>query len=259
MTHPEPITLTSAPTYWRCEPSWSWEALPLHDHLLWCVLDGVGTVELGDRSAELRAGTCVVFAPGDAPVATHDPRRRLLIFGAHLDSPAPLAPADRWCRVRDHALVESLARRCDAGFRRGDALGLRVAELCAEQLVCLVWESVRPAPGPVDPPIEELARAIRADPTRRWTVSELARGASLSRAQLVRRFTAYTGLPPGRYLIQARMARAQELLAETDMTVARIAATLEYSDVAYFSRQFRTWTGRSPSAARGAIRRPGPS
>jgi AraC-like DNA-binding protein len=260
---PAPATLTSAPTYWRCEPSWSWEALPLGDHLLWCVLDGVGSVALDDRGCELSAGTCVVFAPGDAPVATHDPRRRLLVFGVHLDAPGPIAPPERWCRVPDRALVESLARRCHAGHGRGDALGLRVARLCVDQLLCLIWEAARPAPGRVDTVLEGLAQAVRADPSHHWTVAELASRAALSRAQLVRRFTAHTGLPPGRYLIQARVARAQELLAETDMSVTRIAATLEYSDVGYFSRQFRSWTGCSPTAARAAARsatrRPGSS
>jgi AraC-like DNA-binding protein len=261
LTHhaPPAVTLASAPTYWRCEPTWSWDARPLADHLLWCVLDGVGNVVLGDRSRDLRAGTCVVFAPGDAPVASHDPRRRLLIFGIHLEGRGPLAPPDQWQQVRDPALIGILARRCDAGYRRGDSLGLKVAQLCVEHLLCLIWESADAAPGHADPTLEELARTIAADPSRRWTVAELARRAALSRAQFVRRFTAYTGVPPGRYLIQARMARAHELLAETDMSVTRIAATLEYSDVAYFSRQFRSWTGRSSSAARAASRRSGPS
>jgi AraC family transcriptional regulator of arabinose operon len=261
LTHvvPAPVTLASAPTYWRCEPTWSWEARPLADHLLWCVLDGVGSVALGERSSELHAGTCVVFAPGDAPVASHDPRRRLLIFGVHLESPGALAPPGRWQQVRDPGLVGTLARRCDAGFRRGDALGLRVAQLCVDHLLCLIWEAADASPRPVDPTLEELARAIAADPSRRWTIAELARSAAMSRAQFVRRFTAHTGLPPGRFVIQARMARAQELLAETDTPVTRIAATLEYSDVGYFSRQFRSWTGRSPTAARVASRRPGPS
>lgn len=256
---PAPASFASAPTYWRCEPTWSWEALPLTDHLLWCVLDGVGSVALGARSRELRAGTCVVFAPGDAPVASHDPRRRLLIFGVHLEGPGPLAPPDRWQQLRDPSLAGSLARRCDEGYRRGDALGLRVAQLCVDHLLCLIWEAADATPGPVDPTLEELARAIAADPSRQWTVADLARRAALSRAQFVRRFTAHTGLPPGRYVIQARIARAQELLAETDMSVTRIAATLEYSDVGYFSRQFRCWTGHSPTAARAASRIPGPS
>lgn len=255
MTHPDcpsPVRFGSAPTYWRCEPSWSWHALPLADHLLWCVLDGVGHVTLGGRRRELRAGTCVVFAPGDDPVAGHDPRRRLLVFGLHLQGPeGGVALPDRWCQVRDQVLVESLARRCDSSYRRGDPLGLRQAQLCVDQLLALIWEeSLHAPPGRVDAALEELTGAIRADPSRRWTVAELADRASLSRAQFVRRFTAHTGLPPVRYLIQARIARAEELLGETSMSVTQVAATLGYPDVAYFSRQYRSCTGRAPSRLR---------
>src|SRR5215207_2908607 len=75
------LRLNSPPTYWRCEPGWSWHARPLTDHLLWYVVDGVGHLTLDGRRIELGPGRCVVFAPGDAPVAGHDPHRRLLVFG----------------------------------------------------------------------------------------------------------------------------------------------------------------------------------
>ena len=60
-------------------------------------------------------------------------------------------------------------------------------------------------------------------------------------------FTAHAGLPPARYLIQARIDRAHELLTETDMAVGRVATVLGYADVGYFSRQYKQYTGRPPS------------
>jgi len=64
-------------------------------------------------------------------------------------------------------------------------------------------------------------------------------------------------MPPARYLIQARIDRAHQLLSETDMAVGTVAAALGYSDVAYFSRQYKQYTGVPPSgrpAARPARR-----
>src|SRR5690242_4267120 len=77
--------LLSPPTYWRCEPGWSWRARPLTDHLLWYVLGGIGWLTVGRQEYELAPGNGVVFAPGDEPVAGHDPRRRLLVFGMHFE------------------------------------------------------------------------------------------------------------------------------------------------------------------------------
>jgi AraC family transcriptional regulator, arabinose operon regulatory protein len=264
LTHPAPVLaglrLVSPPTYWRCEPGWSWHARPLRDYLLWCVLDGIGQLTLGSQRRDLGPGTCVVFAPGDEPVALHDPRRRLLVFGMHFEvataagghpAPAEVVPPGRWCDVRDQVLLSALARRCDTGYRRGDPLGERQSRLCLEQILCLLWEdSIHPAPGPVDVALDEITQAIRQDPSRRWSVAELADRAALSRAQFTRRFTGHTGLSPVRYLIQARIERARQLLAETNMSVTTVAMTLGYTDIAYFSRQYKRHTGHPPRHTR---------
>lgn len=219
------------------------------DHLLWYVLDGVGTLTLNGRHRELGPGTCAVFLPGDAPVADHDPTRRLLVFGMHFDTDDPdAAPPGRWVQVRDQALVGMLARRSDTGYRRGDPLGRRQSLLCLEQILCVLREDATSPPlGPVDTALEKITAAIREDPSRRWTIAELAARTALSRAQFTRRFVAHTGFSPTRYLINARIDRAHRLLTETSMTVTQVAATLGYTDVAYFSRQYKRHTGRTPS------------
>jgi AraC family transcriptional regulator of arabinose operon len=264
LTHPEPLTvaaplpvrLLSPPTYWRCEPAWSWHSRPLPDFLLWCVLDGVGELSLDGRQTALRPGVCAVFAPGDAPVAEHDPQRRLLVFGMHFGventEPADtIVPPGRWQTVPDRDLVSGLARRCDASFRRGDALGMRQARLGLEHLLCLFWEDNLHPVSRVDERLAEIAQAIRQDPGRSWTVAELAARAALSRAQFTRRFTAYAGQSPIRYLTHARVDRARHLLTETELSVAQVAAALGYADVGYFGRQYKQHTGHPPSRERG--------
>src|SRR6266545_2122771 len=157
----------------------------------------------------------------------------------------------RCVQIRDQILVGALARRCEAGYRRGDEPGVRQSLLCVELILCLAREdAVRPAPGRVDAALDEITGAIRQDPSRRWTVAELASRAALSRAQLTRRFVAHTGLSPARYLVSARIERAHQLLTETTMSVTRVAGILGYADVAYFSRQYKRRTGRSPGDVR---------
>jgi AraC family transcriptional regulator, arabinose operon regulatory protein len=241
------LRLRTQPTYWRCERTWSWNPRPLTDHLLWCVLDGVGTLELDGRQCDLEPGVSVVFTPGDTPVARHDPSRRLLVFGVHFLADGAASPPGRWALIRDLGLLEALARRSDIANRRGDPLGRHQVSLCLAQILCLIWEAaLYPPAGPVDAALDDISSAIRQDPSRRWTIAELAARASLSRAQFTRRFTAHTGMPPGRYAVHARIARATELLVETTMSVTQVAAALGYTDVAYFSRQYKWITGRTP-------------
>jgi AraC family transcriptional regulator of arabinose operon len=257
---PLSLQLLSPPTFWRCEPSWYWQSRPLPDYLLWCVLDGRGHLELDGRRREIGPGTCAVFAPGEEPMANHDPRRRLLVFGMHFQvsasdgtTPAPsdVLPRERWCDVADRVLLGAMARGADTAYRRDDLLGHRQSELYLEQLLCLIWDAAhRPAKGRVDTVLDEIAQAVRQDPGRRWTVAELAARASLSRAQFTRRFTAQVGASPAQFLIQARIDRAHQLLTETGMSVTQVAAALGYADVPYFSRQYKQRTGVPPRDAR---------
>ncbi|MFD4022201.1 helix-turn-helix domain-containing protein [Streptomyces sp. NPDC058576] len=250
------VRLVTAPTYWRCEPSWSWHPPPLEDHVLWCVLGGVGHLALAGRTQALSAGVCCVFAPGDEPVAAHDPQRPLLVFGMRFTgaggAPAGgFAPPGQWCQVRDTSLLRGLARRCETTHRRGDDFGAHHARLCVEQILALLWdEAVHPEAGPVDALLDEIGQEIRSDPGRRWSVGELAARTGLSRAQFTRRFTARVGSPPARYLIQQRVSRARQLLGETDMTVTQVAAALGYTDLAHFSRQYKQYTATSPGRVR---------
>jgi AraC-like DNA-binding protein len=253
------IRPVTAPTYWRCEPGWSWHARPLSDYLLWCVLDGSGHLTVAGRRHILGAGSCVLFAPGDEPVAGHDPRRRLLVFGMHLDigdirdekdamaDPAGVVPVARHCRLRDPALLTALTGCCDAGHRRGDRFGLWQSQLSLTQLLFLLWdEATRPDSHRSDAALDEIVLEIRQDPGRRWPVAELAARAALSRAQFTRRFTAHTGMPPNRFVIRARIDRARQLLAETRMSASEVAATLGYTDLAFFSRQYKQHAGHPP-------------
>ncbi|TDD19229.1 AraC family transcriptional regulator [Kribbella turkmenica] len=250
------ITLLSPPTFWRCEAGWSWVSRPLQDHLLWCVLDGRGRLELDGAERELHPGICAVFAPGDAPTAGHDPRRRLLVFGMHFDvGAAAVVPEPRWGEVLDRELLGMLARTCDASYRRRDPLGRRQAELCLEQLLAMIWDAVHnPGRSTTDGVVDDVARQIRQDPSYDWTVTEMAHRAALSRAQFTRRFVALLGMSPAQYLIQSRIDRAHQLLAEGGMTVTQVAGTLGYTDVPYFSRQYKQRTGRSPSDDRPRTR-----
>ena len=57
----------------------------LPDYLLWCVLDGRGRLELDGDWRELHPGVCAVFAPGDAPRASHDRTPAVVVFGMHFE------------------------------------------------------------------------------------------------------------------------------------------------------------------------------
>ena len=84
----------------------------------------------------------------------------------------------------------------------------------------------------------------------RITLKDLAAHANYSRAGLDRNFKEAFGATPFEYLIGVRVRRAEQLLLETDKSVAEIAQDCGFYDSSHFTRFFRRATGRSPSAYR---------
>ncbi|NUP13225.1 MAG: AraC family transcriptional regulator [Polyangiaceae bacterium] len=90
-----------------------------------------------------------------------------------------------------------------------------------------------------------------------WTVEELARRVGMSRSGFAARFTELVGEPPLQYLARWRVARAAELLRDTDEKVATIAGRVGYDSVPSFSRAFKRWQNASPATFRRTAERHG--
>lgn len=52
------------------------------------------------------------------------------------------------------------------------------------------------------------------------------------------------------YVVETRIKRAEHLLHYTGMTVTEVADALGYNNIHFFSRQFKAYTGKSPSEIR---------
>lgn len=83
-------------------------------------------------------------------------------------------------------------------------------------------------------------------------VKTMAEFFGYSERYLIYLFKKNIGISPLQYLITKKMQRAQELLANTDMTIKGIASVLHY-DYYYFMRLFRKTTGMSPTQYRKAV------
>lgn len=97
-----------------------------------------------------------------------------------------------------------------------------------------------------DPIVGRALGAIHRDPSRTWTVHELAREAGTSRSVLSERFAALVGQPPIEYLASWRIQLAAERLRSSNDALASIASEVGYESVAAFNRAFKRITGLTP-------------
>ncbi|NOV01596.1 AraC family transcriptional regulator [Paenibacillus planticolens] len=79
------------------------------------------------------------------------------------------------------------------------------------------------------------------------TVTGVAKEMNLSRSQCSKLFAKVYGLSPRQYVSQQKLKLAKELLVTTHLPMTDIAEKLGFHSASHFSRQFRRWTGQSPS------------
>lgn len=90
-----------------------------------------------------------------------------------------------------------------------------------------------------DPLLHAAVSKIHQEPGRDWTTETLASAVATSKQTLMRRFAAFAGTTPGKYLTEWRMNLAARRLRDTDDSLAAIATDLGYTTEYAFSRAFR--------------------
>ena len=254
----------------RCEPGWhlgpEW-APRLRDYDLWFVAAGRGQMHTCDGAIALAPGICLWMRPGRRYEATHEPRAPLVVNFFHFKlrgAPRDFVPPVEVMRTAHPDFADAMMRRILALHAKTDVSARTSAE---ELFGALLGELVRETSAHTTEPVEagidrhhreiiqRLAAEIRENPGQARTVAELARTAGYSVDHFSRIFEKITGQRPQDWVIEARLTRARQLLAETGLTVGQIGEALGFRDVFFFSRQFRQRTGRTPTEFRAALPR----
>lgn len=99
--------------------------------------------------------------------------------------------------------------------------------------------------GLAHPHLSRAILAMHADPAKRWNIEELSMLAAMSRSKFAEVFRESVGQPPGDYLIEWRLAVAQDLLKK-GKPVGWVANEVGYENASVLARVFRKKIGMSP-------------
>ncbi len=92
--------------------------------------------------------------------------------------------------------------------------------------------------------------AMLKEPSKGWTLNDMAEVAITSRVTLVSAFRRVSGLAPMAYLTALRLDLARHRLSETNESIGEVAATVGYKSEGAFSRAFLRRFGPRPGAFR---------
>ncbi|QQD21648.1 helix-turn-helix domain-containing protein [Oceanospirillaceae bacterium ASx5O] len=143
------------------------------------------------------------------------------------------------------------------GLQYGRELALKVEQQFSPEVRNPFEKKVFYAGQAQQHPDEEIALAqtwLQQNLQRPLDLAALAQAAGLSKRQFDRRFHAVTGQTPGQYLQQQRCDAARDLLQNSNLSIADIAAAVGYSDGGYFTRIFRRLAGQTPGEYRKKVR-----
>ncbi len=104
--------------------------------------------------------------------------------------------------------------------------------------------------GARDPVIGEALALLHKNPSRPWTIAELAHQVGVSRTRFAERFSHFLGEPPMAYLARWRLKLAAEMLRSSHANVGEIAAEVGYESEAAFNRAFKRQFGYPPAQFR---------
>ena len=143
-----------------------------------------------------------------------------------------------------HRIVEVFARRTPAGdLECSSLLGAVIARLMGRQ------PSEDAAENP-DWRLRVLLSHIESHLESPLDAGELAEVAGLSESRLRAVFKRQMGTSPKQYIRQRRVALAQRLLADPDLSLKEIARKTGFADEFHFSKSFRAIDGIPPSSYR---------
>ena len=134
--------------------------------------------------------------------------------------------------------------------KQGDSWGRRRAINMLEGLLLELGEANAALQNADSPWLQKVLSLLQLNQSSLCDYAELARQLGLSEGSLRRKFKAATGTSLHAYVLQQRMVQARTMLTETDLPIKTIALRLGYSNVYFFSRQFKQMTGAPPATFR---------
>lgn len=262
------------------------EPRTLHFHLM---LEGTGSIELGDRTISLVSGDVVLLTRGQAhSVHTGSGTEARIertggiafttaragegsdivdLFCGHYTY-GPGAGDILFRSLPDVIHVNLDEKPCDqvralTWLIRGEAdnegpgSSVVLSSICDALLTIILRQApAQQSHGQIlwtaidHEDMRSVVDAIIQEPDHPWTISELAHKTAMSRATFIRHFKRTTGMNVGDFLTRIRMMTAAQLLAHTDMPIAEVAASVGFGSESSFGRAFRLSTATAPGRYR---------
>jgi len=231
---------------------------------------GRQTYEVGGEHFALSGGDLFITFPGEVHGTDELPQEKGVLYWVILEMPRrerflDLPAAEG--RSLKKALT-SLPARCFRGNRHLNPLLDDMMSICQtrrsglsavrlrSRLITFLLEVVASVDRDSSrrdgraKPLGDVFTHIRRNLEEPLSIPELASVAGLSVPQFQSRFKEQFGVPPGEFVLRAKIEHAKQLLETTTRPITRVGIDLGFGTSQYFATVFRKFTRLTPSAYR---------
>jgi AraC-like DNA-binding protein len=200
---------------------------------------GRTTAQVGDGADFAHLGGHVLLHPVSSQLLLD-----VLPPWIHIRATSPHAVTFRW-------LLEQLVKEQKIPLPGAQLASDQLAQLLFIQILRAHLETAEHLPANWlralgDPRIAPAMRLMHAEPSRAWSLDELAKRCGMSRTTFAAHFRAIAAVPPLTYLTEWRMCLAQRTLLDNKTSIAALAQSLGYGSESSFSNAFKRSVGVSP-------------
>jgi len=250
-----------------------WQSQATAGYSLLAVLGGEVVCDVDNRSRGLHAPQFVLFEPNESvTVSAQHAELIFLTFSAslmmqHAETMHLMPPKSTVAFKQETFDADGKLTRVFAEFineltdeKPGKEIVMRA--LVEQLLVHVLRNYSQPRrsdelelsrAGLVDRRIRRSVELMHSQIDQELTLKALAAASYLSPFHFARLFKKLTGATPHNYLAGVRAARAQLLLAETELSVTEVGARVGYLSASHFTKAFRLATGTTPREFRKSI------
>ncbi|MBP1989312.1 AraC family transcriptional regulator [Paenibacillus eucommiae] len=232
-------------------------------HLVHSVSSGKGSFRCMGNEYELKKGDHFFIFPGELVSYTSDAEdpwsyKWIAFKGTHPDqflSLMGISPHKPIVHTGNNRRAPALFSRIENVLREaspscdmqaGGYLRILLGEYAMEHMPAAAQEK---AISPQQQQMQQAIRWLTLQYTQPISIEQMANDLGYHRTYLSKIFKQFTGMAPTYFLLKLRMDRAKLLLQE-QLTIEQVASSVGFTDALYFSKQFKKWSGLSPSEFR---------
>ncbi|MDN8589204.1 AraC family transcriptional regulator [Paenibacillus sp. 11B] len=247
--------------YNRCETDWKDLDYTPDYSKFYFICEGEGWLKIGNQEYYPTPGQLFLMPEGIRQSYSAISDRPFLKYWCHFSAKVgglnlfQILRLPHFCAPADPRLVQETFNSILTYARSGEVYAHMMAksklmELLSYYVMNLDLNQISYVNAPVMEKMSAILAYIESNVEQNITVQDLAQIAYMHPNYFIRFFKQQLGVPPIHYITSRKIDKAKELLTSTSNTVTAIAEYLGFSDLYYFSRQFKKHTGLNPTEYR---------